>query len=106
MAVDERSFHCLYLAKIETPKRVCRPFIGGIVEMVSPWRKGKALVFPWRSYRSLALGVWFRRPAVNPEFEEDQWFSPHVLDVPIDDISTWSRGDEEEIPEPAQGGLP
>ena len=72
----------------------------GVREMVHPWRKGKALVFPWRPFKGLALGLWKRqKQIVDPDFEDEQWLAPRQLNVPISEISGWDNGEEETLEE-------
>lgn len=99
LAVEDRSVGPLYLTRYKLPKRWCRPFIGGAIQIVHPWRKGKALFLPSGPFRStIGIGLWFRLPKRKyiEDLEDEQWLGGRGLDmVTTEDISTWSRGPDE-----------
>ena len=99
MAADDHSLGLLYFAKVKTKRLLCFDVVG-IVQMVPPWRRGKALLFPL----GIVIGVWRRsHDEVPEEFEDERWLGADWLfDVSVEDISTWRSGpDEDDVEEEA-----
>ena len=101
MAVHEHTLGPFYLAKVPVTETNFPVHQVGITEMNPPWRRGRALLFPWRSFVGIVIGFWTRSidQDVDEDFEDDRWFDPKWLDASVDDISTWRA--HEETPEEA-----
>lgn len=100
MAVNDHSLGPVYFARYRLPRRWTRPFIGGITQMIEPWRKGKALILPSGPFRSaLAFGWWRKMPVedFSEDFEDEQWLSPrHLAMFSPSVISSWDNGPDVE----------
>jgi hypothetical protein len=98
MAIQEHSVGPLYLAKVATNVRRVPVHTHGIIEMEEPWRRGRAIMFPYRPWLGISIGIWTK--SINKEIAEDfadeQWLDPHQLEIPIDVIAKWDNGKEEE----------
>lgn len=96
MAIKDRSVGPLYSARYKLPHRWCRPFTCGIVQMVHPWRAGRAFALPSGPFRStLLFGIWKKKPIEDyvEDLEDEQWLGGRSLDnVTIEDIANWSAG--------------
>jgi hypothetical protein len=92
MAVNEISVGPLYLAVVPLNRFACPVHKAGVVEIRSPWRRGRAVVFPFLPFRALVVGAWRRtlEEDIAEDFEDDRWFNPKWLDdIPVSQIAGW-----------------
>lgn len=89
MAIQERSLGPLYFATVHLEQTAPVHRVG-IVQMERPWRRGRAILFPWR-LRALVIGLWFRsiEQDIEDDFDDQQWFDPKWLANTPEDISLW-----------------
>jgi hypothetical protein len=99
MAVDEHSFGPFFVTKTNANRRWVPFHTVELVEMVEPWRTGKALAFPIGRYMAGVIGVWLYSiddVVENDEFFNERWLSPKWLPTSVEEISEWGIDEEEE----------